>query len=125
MNRLQRTGFSLNARVRRTRSSADNNLPVTPDYTVGENVPSEIARNNAIYDMILVERFSQPDKTEVGLFLPKVSVQRVTSIIPSIITVITFIIRDHSRGFFMRGVFGEAKIAREPLGLNARLFCAN
>jgi co-chaperonin GroES (HSP10) len=43
-----------------------------PTYIIGENVPEEILQQNAIYDMILVERFNAPEKTSFGLYLPKV-----------------------------------------------------
>jgi co-chaperonin GroES (HSP10) len=46
--------------------------PEVPTFVVGENIPEEISKNNAIYDMVLVERISQPEKTSFGLFLPKV-----------------------------------------------------
>jgi len=38
----------------------------------GSNIPPELANDNAIYDMILVERLSTPETTTVGLFLPKI-----------------------------------------------------
>jgi co-chaperonin GroES (HSP10) len=41
-------------------------------YVVGVDVPEEIMKSNAIYDMILVERYSAPEKTSAGIFLPKV-----------------------------------------------------
>lgn len=44
----------------------------TPSFEVGEDIPEEIMQNNAIYDMILVERYNAPEKTSFGLFLPKV-----------------------------------------------------
>ena len=46
--------------------------PETPSVIVGEDLPDEIKNHNAIYDMILVERISQPEKTSVGLILPKI-----------------------------------------------------
>lgn len=48
--------------------------PVVEEQTfvVGEDVPEEIMRHQAIYDMVLIERISAPLKTSVGLFLPKV-----------------------------------------------------
>jgi co-chaperonin GroES (HSP10) len=45
---------------------------LTPPYVVGEDIPAEVAKDNAIYDMILVERYSAPEKTSFGLYLPKV-----------------------------------------------------
>ena len=41
------------------------------DYIVGENIPEELLKLHPIYDMILVERFSEPERTTGGLFLPK------------------------------------------------------
>ena len=46
--------------------------PAAPDFVVGEAIPEEIAKQACIYDMVLVERFNQPDKTDFGLFLPTV-----------------------------------------------------
>ena len=43
-----------------------------PKFVVGENLPIEVSKDQAIYDMILVERISAPERTSVGLFLPKV-----------------------------------------------------
>ncbi len=43
-----------------------------PAFVVAENLPEEVAKHNAIYDMILVERISAPERTSTGLFLPKV-----------------------------------------------------
>ena len=43
-----------------------------PSYVVGENLPVEVSTDSAIYDMILVERISAPERTSFGLFLPKV-----------------------------------------------------
>lgn len=42
------------------------------DFVVGENIPDEILKMRALYDMVLVERFNAPDKTPMGLFLPKI-----------------------------------------------------
>lgn len=50
----------------------DGLTAVGPTYVIGEDIPDEIMRQRSIYDMILVERFSQPEKTDFGLFLPKV-----------------------------------------------------
>lgn len=49
------------------------NLPagMEGNFVVGENLPEEVKGKSNIYDMILVERFSQPAKTDVGLFIPK------------------------------------------------------
>ncbi len=44
--------------------------PEEPKFVVGEDVPEEILKHNAIYDMILVERYPAPTKTSFGLFLP-------------------------------------------------------
>lgn len=43
-----------------------------PSYIVGENLPIEVSSDSAIYDMILVERISAPERTNFGLYLPKV-----------------------------------------------------
>eukprot|EP01036_Dinobryon_divergens_P028313 gene28313-37244_t len=43
-----------------------------PSYIVGENLPIEVSTDSAIYDMILVERISAPERTSFGLYLPKV-----------------------------------------------------
>jgi co-chaperonin GroES (HSP10) len=40
-------------------------------YSEGVDIPPEVAKLNAIYDMVLVERFSEPEKLSSGLFLPK------------------------------------------------------
>lgn len=45
---------------------------VKQDYIVGENIPEEMLKLHPIYDMILVERFSEPERTSAGLFMPKV-----------------------------------------------------
>ena len=50
----------------------DGLTAAAPTFVVGENIPEEILKQNSIYDMILVERYSQPEKTDFGLFLPKV-----------------------------------------------------
>jgi co-chaperonin GroES (HSP10) len=47
-------------------------VPAAPTFVVGENIPEEILKQSCIYDMVLVERISQPEKTDFGLFLPKV-----------------------------------------------------
>lgn len=51
---------------------SDGLASIVPVFVVGEDVPEEILKQNSIYDMILVERYSQPEKTDFGLFLPKV-----------------------------------------------------
>lgn len=51
---------------------ADGMAAMGPTFVVGVDVPEEILKQRSIYDMILVERFSQPEKTDFGLFLPKV-----------------------------------------------------
>ena len=43
-----------------------------PSFVVGENLPAEVSSDLAIYDMVLVERISAPEKTSFGLYLPKV-----------------------------------------------------
>lgn len=50
----------------------DGLTAAAPVFVVGEDIPAEILKQNSIYDMILVERLSQPEKTDFGLFLPKV-----------------------------------------------------
>ena len=57
----------LNAR-RKTKDLPDEEL----GYTPGVDVPEEILKQNTIYDMYLVERISSPEKTDFGLFLPKI-----------------------------------------------------
>jgi co-chaperonin GroES (HSP10) len=69
-NRIHASSSRLDVRERRKRDGSDN-LPTAPEYVVGDDVPEEISRNKAIYDMILVERFSQPERTGGGLFMPK------------------------------------------------------
>lgn len=39
---------------------------------MGKNIPDEILKLRAVYDMVLVERFNAPDRTPMGLFLPKI-----------------------------------------------------
>lgn len=39
---------------------------------VGKDIPEEIAKQQAIYDSILVERYNAPQQTATGLFLPTV-----------------------------------------------------
>mmetsp|Transcript_175 Transcript_175/g.217 ORF Transcript_175/g.217 Transcript_175/m.217 type:complete len:167 (+) Transcript_175:130-630(+) len=67
-NRPRNSLSSLFARVK----NIDGLRPAAEPYVVGENIPEEILMQKCIYDMILVERFSQPEKTDFGLFLPKV-----------------------------------------------------
>lgn len=52
------------------RSLAEEYKP--PEYSVGVDIPPEIAQQSCIYDMILVERLSTPEQTSGGLFLPKI-----------------------------------------------------
>lgn len=59
--------LQLNAR-RKTKDIPDEVASFTP----GLDIPEEIKIQNAIYDMFLVERLSAPEKTDFGLFLPKV-----------------------------------------------------
>jgi co-chaperonin GroES (HSP10) len=66
-NRPRNSLSSLFARVK----NIDGLRPVSIPFVVGENIPDEILKQKCIYDMILVERFSQPEKTDFGLFLPK------------------------------------------------------
>ena len=46
-----------------------------PVFKPGVDIPQEIAQQNSIYDMILVERCNAPEKTDVGLFIPQVEGQ--------------------------------------------------
>ena len=58
----------------RKRSSETGSVSVA-DFgfdQVGNDIPEEIAKQQAIYDSILVERFNAPLQTATGLFLPKV-----------------------------------------------------
>ena len=68
--------FQLFERTRRPRRNRveDSNIATEKevDYVVGEDLPEEIKSYQAIYDMVLVERFSRPLKTAVGLFIPTV-----------------------------------------------------
>jgi co-chaperonin GroES (HSP10) len=67
------SGLSTSAVFARLKKQNDGNaVPAAPTYTVGENVPEEVLRQQSIYDMVLVERYIQPEKTDFGLFLPKV-----------------------------------------------------
>ena len=50
----------------------DGLTSAAPVYVIGQDIPAEILKQISLYDMILVERFSQPEKTDFGLFLPKV-----------------------------------------------------
>lgn len=56
----------------RERSRAETPVETKPAYQVGENLPDEISKHRCIYDMILVERYSTPERTSTGLFLPVV-----------------------------------------------------
>ena len=61
------------SRIKRDDSSGyDIALPEAIDVIVGENLPEEILNHECIYDMILVERFSSPLKTNSGILLPAV-----------------------------------------------------
>lgn len=62
------TGISLQARAKKQQDAVQEG----PEFVVGENIPDEIKKQSAIYDMILVERFSAAEKTDFGLFLPKI-----------------------------------------------------
>lgn len=46
--------------------------PEGPKYIVGEDLPPEIVKlmKEPIYDMILVERYSAPESTVTGIYLP-------------------------------------------------------
>jgi co-chaperonin GroES (HSP10) len=69
-----RSNLLLNARRRSSEGGVGGEAPASSDkdFEVGVNVPEDLARQAAIYDMILVERFHAPTKTKAGLFLPKV-----------------------------------------------------
>lgn len=58
----------LQARVKKSDAFAEN----VPLFVIGEDIPDEVKKQNAIYDMILVERYSAAEKTDFGLFLPKI-----------------------------------------------------
>ena len=51
------------------RVAPSSSAPITKP---GVDIPKEIADQNAIYDMILVERCSAPEQTSGGLFMPQV-----------------------------------------------------
>ena len=59
---------NLLARRPRPTDSMEENQPAV--IAVGSDIPEEIKKNRAIYDMVLVERFSVPEKTDAGLFIP-------------------------------------------------------
>jgi co-chaperonin GroES (HSP10) len=71
---LRRTHASSALSMARLKKGAEASsiTPAAPDFVVGEGIPEDIAKQACIYDMILVERFSQPEKTDFGLFLPTV-----------------------------------------------------
>lgn len=63
---------ALSARAKNAPDLLGASLPSPgKSFVVGENVPEEIMKQAAIYDMILVERYSAPERTSVGLILPK------------------------------------------------------
>ena len=66
LNRIASSKTNLNARKKNIE------LITEIKHEVGVDIPEEIAKQNAIYDMILVERYSTPLKTDFGLFLPKI-----------------------------------------------------
>eukprot|EP01038_Epipyxis_sp_PR26KG_P013896 gene13896-18633_t len=71
-NSLQYGKFFSSTSLSSTRKRKGNEVAeIAPRFVVGEDVPEEILKQAAIYDMILVERFSQPETTSFGLFLPK------------------------------------------------------
>ena len=57
------------------RSAASEVTLDVPKYTPGVDVPEEVLKHQAIYDMILVERINQPEKTVSGIILPKMEGQ--------------------------------------------------
>lgn len=71
-NSLYHQGHSLNRLRSLYARRGIETKSLAPTFTVGENIPEEVAKLNAIYDMVLVERYSAPEKTVSGLFLPKV-----------------------------------------------------
>lgn len=46
-------------------------LKMSSNCVVGENVPEEVMKLQAVNDMILVERFSSPEQTIGGVYIPK------------------------------------------------------
>lgn len=66
-----------NGRTRRLRKGESDlgtqSVPGASTFVVGEDLPEEIESYKAIYDMILVERYSRPEKTITGLYIPSVS----------------------------------------------------
>jgi hypothetical protein len=68
-----------NGRTRRLRKgesdlgTSSQGVPGASTFVVGEDLPEEIESYKAIYDMILVERYSRPEKTTTGLYIPTVS----------------------------------------------------
>jgi co-chaperonin GroES (HSP10) len=56
----------------RRRDAAETPVETKPTFVVGESIPDEISKHKCIYDMILVERYSMPEKTTSGLFMPVV-----------------------------------------------------
>jgi len=69
LKRFHNNAVKLQARVKKTDDAAVEDAPT---FVVGENIPEDIKKQNAIYDMILVERFNAAEKTAFGLFLPKI-----------------------------------------------------
>jgi hypothetical protein len=69
VNNANTRSFRLSPMHALRRVAAGSEAPVT---NPGVDIPKEIAQQNAIYDMILVERCSAPSKTAVGLFIPQV-----------------------------------------------------
>lgn len=57
----------------RSRAGVNIALPAEEQDTFvpGKDIPQEVANLQSIYDMILVERLHEPEKTTGGLFLPK------------------------------------------------------
>lgn len=67
---------TLLARKRSSEAGGASETPIAgaskPAIVVGADLPEEILKMAVIYDMLLVERFSEPSQTVTGLFLPKV-----------------------------------------------------
>ena len=66
-----RYGFVLSARRRSSETGSTGVADFGFDQ-VGNDIPEEVAKQQAIYDSILVERYNAPLQTSTGLFLPKV-----------------------------------------------------
>lgn len=56
---------NLDLKSRRLNKNLDN-LTIVQKFVHGEDIPDEIKKHQAIYDMILVERINAPLKTSAG-----------------------------------------------------------